>query len=258
MKNNAEVLLTSGYNRIKLTRHGYMLYNAHDAYVGCSLDTYGEFSEEEVACILSFLNPDSVVMDIGANYGALTVPMARRARLAYAFEPQRPVFYAMVANLALNCLDNVMCENMALADRPGFITVPRLDFAATNNIGGLAIGHPGTSGHGSYSVRADTLDDYVERNRIRRLDFIKVDVEGMEESVLRGGEKSIRALRPILYVEADRREKLPSLRAFLADLGYACEEHAPPLFNPANFFGHPRNVWDRNIISMNLLCRPGP
>lgn len=251
-----DTLLAAGYNRVKLTRHGYMLFNAFDAYVGASLDAYGEFSEAEVAFILAMLGPDSVAMDVGANYGALTLPMARRARTVHAFEPQRPAFYALAANMALNGLDNVLCENVALADRAGFITVPRLDFAAANNIGGLSLGHPGTTGLGAYSVRADTLDEYAARHRLRRLDLVKVDVEGMEEQVLRGGEATLRALRPVLYVEADRREKVPSLRAFVESLGYRCTEHAPPLFSPANFYGNPRNIWDRDVVSLNLVCTP--
>jgi FkbM family methyltransferase len=252
----AGVSLAAGYNRITQTRHGLMMYNAHDVYVGASLEAYGEFSQAEVSFLLSLVSDESVVMDVGANYGALTLPIARQVRQVYAFEPQRPVYYALAANLALNCLDNVLCENVALSDQPGFITVPRLDFTAKNNIGGLALGNPGTTGRGFYSVRAETLDEYVTRNRIRQLDLIKVDVEGMEEAVLRGGEKTLRSLRPILYLEADRQDKRPSLMARLDTLGYRFEEHGPPLYNPDNFLRNPVNIWGKNLISLNLVCRP--
>lgn len=250
------VAFANGYNRIKMTRYGYMLYNSHDMYVGRSFDAYGEFSEAEVTFVTSLLTPDSVAMDIGANYGALTVPMARKARSVYAFEPQRPAFYALAANLALNCLENVICENVALSDEEGFVRVPRLDFAAENNVGGLSMEPEDGASPRGYMVRAGTLDDYVARNRIARLDFIKMDVEGMEELVLRGGENAIRSLKPLMYVEADRREKVQSLLKCLESFGYTAEQHAPPLFNPGNFFRNPNNVWGRNIVSLNLLCRP--
>lgn len=226
-------------------------------YVGASLEAYGEFSQAEVDFILPLLRPESVVMDIGANYGALTLPIARHVRLVYAFEPQRPVFCGLAASMALNCIENVVCENIALAAEPGFITVPRLDFTASNNIGGVQLGRPGVTGRGFYAVRAESLDEYVRRNRIRRLDFLKIDVEGMEEAVLRGGEQTIRSLRPLIYLEADRQEKLPSLQAFLSQLGYTHELHTPPLFNPNNFRGNRRNIWQRELISRNWLCRPG-
>jgi FkbM family methyltransferase len=195
-----------GPHRIGETRYGPMMYNPRDTYVGGSIEAYGEFSPGETELLLSLIVADSVVMDVGANYGALTLPLARRARQVYAFEPQRPVFCALAATMVMNGLDNVICENVALGEKPGFITVPRLDFTTANNVGGLVLGHPGTGELGFYNVRAETLNEYVERNRIRRLDLLKIDVEGMEAEVLRGGAEAIRALRPVMYIEADRQE----------------------------------------------------
>lgn len=251
------VAFANGYNRIKQTRHGYMLYNSNDIYVGGSFDAYGEFSEAEVQFVLSLVNSDGIAMDIGANYGALTIPLARKARHVYAFEPQREAFYALAGSLALNCLSNVSCENVALADRPGFVRVPRLDLNAPNNIGGLSMNIDRMDPAG-YDVRAETLDGYVARNQINRLDLLKIDVEGMEEQVLRGGAATIRRLRPVMYIEADRPDRVASLKACVAELGYTHEPHEPLLFSPSNFFNNPVNVWGRNIASFNMVCRPGP
>jgi FkbM family methyltransferase len=250
------VVFANGYNRVKLTRYGYMMYNPNDVFLGRSFDAYGEFSEAEVSFVRSCLTPQSIAMDIGANYGALTVPMARVASLVYAFEPQRPAYYALCASLAMNCMDNVVCENMALSDQVGFITVPRLDYAVENSIGSLELQQPGTFPHAAYDARTETLDGYVARNRIERLDFIKLDVEGMEETVLRGGEQAIRALRPVMYVEADRKEKVESLKRCIEALGYSWEDHKPPLFSPKNFFNNATNIWRDNYVSLNLVCRP--
>ena len=252
------VAFANGYNRVKLTRHGYMMYNANDRFVGRSLDAYGECCEEEVRFLLSLVGPDSVVLDVGANYGALTLPLARAARLVYAFEPQREVFCALAGNMALNCVANVVCENMALSDRAGTIKVPQLDFGAENNIGGLELDYRGESTQRTYAVRSETLDEYVARSQLPRIDLVKVDVEGMEAQVLRGARATLARFRPILYVENDREDKAPVLLALLAELGYAWEAHAPPLFNPRNFFGNPANVWGMNYVSTNLVCRPAP
>jgi len=250
------VAFASGYNRVKQTRHGFVIYNSSDEYVGRSFDTYGECIEQEVQYVLSLVGPDAVVMDVGANYGALTLPLARKVRHVYAFEPQREAFCALAGTLALNGLSNVTCENVALGSQAGFVRVPPLDLHATNNIGGVSMDTE-RMGPG-YDVRAEQLDDYVARNRINRLDLIKIDVEGMEEQVLRGGVTTLRRLRPVLYVEADRPDKTPLLKAFILSLGYSLEPHEPPLFNPRNFFGNPDNVWERNIVSVNIVCRPGP
>jgi len=248
------VAFGNGYNRIKQTRHGYVIYNVNDIYVGRSFDAYGECSEAEVQFVLSLIGEDAVAIDVGANYGALTLPLARKARHVYAFEPQREAFHALAGSLALNGLGNVTCENVALSDHPGFVRVPRLDYSVGNNVGGLSM-DVDRMGSG-YDVRAETLDDYVSRNRIMRLDLLKVDVEGMEEKVLRGGASAIRRLRPVMYIEADRPEKAGSLKAFVEGLGYRHEPHEPPLFNPRNYFGNTANVWDRNIVSINIVCRP--
>lgn len=248
------VAFASGHHRIKMTRHGPVIYNASDEYVGRSFDAYGECIESEVQYLLSLVGPEAVVMDVGANFGAVTLPLARKVRHVYAFEPQREVFCALAGTLALNGLGNVTCENLALGAVPGFVRVPPLDYAATNNIGGLSMDTE-RLGPG-YDVRTETLDDYAARNRVTRLDLVKIDVEGMEEMVLRGGAGTIRRLRPVLYVEADRPDKAPALKACIAALGYTMEAHEPPLFNPRNFFGNPENVWGRNIVSINLVCRP--
>jgi len=250
------VAFASGYNRVKQTRHGFVIYNSGDEYVGRSFDAYGECVEAEVQYVLSLVTPDAVVMDVGANFGALTLPLARKVRQVFAFEPQREAFLALAGTMALNGLANVTCENVALGARPGFVRVPPLDFHGTNNIGGVSMDTE-RLGPG-YDVRSETLDGYVERNGITRLDLVKVDVEGMEEQVLRGGVATLKRLRPILYLEADRPDKVPALKAFVAGLGYSLEPHEPPLFNPHNFFGNPANVWGRNIVSINLVCRPGP
>ena len=56
-----------------------------------------------------------------------------------------------------------------------------------------------------------------------------------------------------MSVRNDRPEKSESLIRCLDSLGYSMYWHAPPLFNPLNFFGNPRNVFGR-IISRNMLC----
>lgn len=251
------VAFASGYNRIKQTRYGYMMYNSNDTFVGGSFDAYGEFSEAEVRVVLALVGKDSVVMDIGANFGALTVPLAQKVAHVYAFEPQREAFYVLAANMALSNLSNVTCENAALAATAGLIRVPRLDFGASNNIGGLSLDLTRQSASG-YEVRCETLDEYAGRYQIARLDLLKIDVEGMEEMVLRGGTGTIERLRPVMYIEADRGEKAPALRSLIQELGYTIEEHQPPLFSPDNFFRNPKNIWGRNFVSMNLLCRPLP
>ncbi|MBU3737095.1 MAG: hypothetical protein FGM62_08995, partial [Methylobacterium sp.] len=69
----ADALDATGFNQLASCRHGPLLYNVNDQYVGRSLALYGEFSEQEMAVFRHFVNPGDVVLEVGANIGAHTV-----------------------------------------------------------------------------------------------------------------------------------------------------------------------------------------
>ena len=85
--------------------------------------------------------------------------------------------------------------------------------------------------------------------------MLKVDVEGMETDVLLGARDTIGRLRPILYIENDRRAQSEGLIKLIGELGYNMWWHLPPLFNPSNFAGASQNIFG-GIVSINLLCLP--
>ena len=236
------------FTRVKACRHGQMIYNIHDQYVGRSFDLYGEFSEGEVDVFRQLVQPGNVVLDIGANIGSHTIFFAKQVGPAggvYAFEPQRIVFQMLCGNAALNNATNVWCHQVALGREPGKILVPQFDFHKVNNVGGLGLG----AFQFGESIPVITIDSL----ELNRCDLMKIDVEGMEEETLRGATATIAKFKPVLYVENDREEKSASLIRFIDSLGYAMFWHHPPLFNPNNFAGEPHNVFS-NIVSANMLC----
>src|SRR5690349_191029 len=104
-----------------------MTYRVNDLYIGRSFDLYGEFSEGEVEVFRQLVRPGQTVLDVGANIGAHTVPLAKlvgRSGRVLAFEPQRTVYYALCGNVAQNNLDQVYCYHAAVAERAGTIAVP--------------------------------------------------------------------------------------------------------------------------------------
>lgn len=237
-------------NRMKACRHGTLLYNIHDIYIGRSLDLYGEFSEEEVDLFRQVLRPNMIVVEVGANIGAHTVALAQfvgPGGMVLAFEPQRIVYQILCANLALNSIPNVDCRREAVGREKGALLVPPLDYGQPNNFGGVGMqGH----GHGE-PVPLVTLDSLA----LARLDLLKVDVEGMEQEVIVGAAATITRCRPLLYVENDRPEKAEELVRTIDRLGYDMFQHRPPLYSPANFAGNPHNVFG-NTVSINMICTP--
>jgi FkbM family methyltransferase len=238
------------FNRQKACRYGQMLYNFRDIYIGRSLELYGEYSEGEVELFRTFVQPGQVVVEVGANIGVHTVFLAGqvgRKGAVVAFEPQRIIYQTLCANLALNNIPNVHCFNTALGAAPGSVFVPPINYWELGNFGGVPLGGY-TEGE---SVTLFTLDSY----NLSPCHFLKVDVEGMEEQVLRGAAKLIAEKRPILYVENDKPEKAASLPRYIDSLGYTMYWHRPPYFNPANFFANQENVFG-NGYSVNMLCVP--
>lgn len=147
--------------------------------------------------------------------------------------------------MALNNHPNVFCYHAAIGERAGEMVVPELDYATENNFAGLSLGH---YQHGE-KVRMLTIDSL----ELARCDFMKIDVEGMELEALKGARRTIARFKPALYVENDREEKSAVLIDYLRSLGYDLYWHRPPLFNPDNFDGNRRNVFE-GIASINMLC----
>jgi len=230
-------------------RHGKLMYLLNDAYIGRSLDVYGEYSEGEIDLFRQLLRPGDIAVDTGANIGALTVPMARFVQpggAIVAFEPQRAIFDILCNNLRLNALSNVSAFRRAVGRTTGTIRVPPLDYQRADNFGGVALG--GMSGDEVQLVTIDSLG-------LSRLRLLKVDVEGMEHDVITGARATIERLRPAVYVENDRAEHSRRLISLLFDIGYRLWWHITPLFNPKNFFGNAKDIFG-DVVSFNMIGFP--
>src|SRR5215212_2332088 len=239
------------FNVLTQAKYGQVLYNRHDVYIGRSLELYGEWSEGELELFLQVLRPGMVVVDAGANIGTHTLALARAVApngVVYAFEPQRIVFQTLAANVALNSLTNVVCQQRALGEAPSIARVPPLDYTVANNFGGVELG--GTDGSGE-PVEITRIDDF----ELAACHLIKIDVEGMELGVLRGAAATIDRCEPLLYVDADRAEHRDEVIGWLDAHGYAMYWHRVPLYNPGNFKQNPTNVFEE-IVSLSLLAIP--
>jgi FkbM family methyltransferase len=239
-----------GFNELKMCRTGPMLYNKNDIFMGGSLQKYGEFSVGEQDLFAQIVRPGAVVVEVGANIGAHTVELARlagREGEVHAFEPQRIVFQALCANLALNQCINVFARQSAVGAHTGTIRVPSHDPSVRYNFGGVSLRNE----EGGEVVPLVTLDSL----ELGACHFLKADVEGMEAEVLRGGEKLIMVRRPIMYLENDNLERSEELLGIVARLDYNAYWHFPRVFNPTNFFGDGENIFGL-IQSINVVCVP--
>ena len=238
------------FTSLARTKYGWIAYNKHDQYIGGSIERYGEFSEGEVDCFRQILNPGDFVVEAGANIGTHTVvfsQMVGNMGRVFAYEPQRYVFQNLCANISLNSIMNVQVFQAALGPEPSEILVPLLEPNTSNNFGALSI-----QGHESgEKIPVTTIDSLG----LPRCNLIKIDVEGMEHEVLSGAKDTIKRLRPVMYVENDRRAKSEALINLLWSMDYRLWWHLTPLYNPSNYKNNPENVFG-NIVSVNMLCLP--
>lgn len=253
----------AGDNILLSVRHGRMLVNRHDTIVGKSLDYYGEYFEQEVRLFKQMLRPGDVAVDVGANIGAHTVPLARMVGptgRVIAYEPIRLTFQLLCANVALNSLGWVDCVHAALGAEDGALMLRDLEMGQADNYGAVAL----ETIPGDVPVPVHRLDAVFRRERLR---LIKIDVEGMEANVLEGARAVITRCKPALYVENDRVERSRDLILLLQDLGYACFWFLPSFHDPANFRGRAEPIYppgftdngDRVFaagMGINLFCVP--
>ena len=149
------------------------------------------------------LGSEDVFLDVGANAGHWTIPMAKLFKSVFAFEPVPQIYAKLNRNIALNHLSNVSALQLALSDKDGFAT-----FAVRStydNFGGL------NNGMGSLvqldsevrqelKVPVDTIDLRFA-STLDRVGMIKIDVEGAENLVLRGAQVVLKKHRPIVISE---------------------------------------------------------
>jgi len=141
--------------------------------------------------------PDWVAFDVGANVGAVALALARFTSPTghvHAFEPGPPNLVRLRANLALNpaLTANITVHAAGVGEAPGELRWQEEE----GNPGNAMLG-----ADGSHAVPVITLDDFAAKAGLPRLDFIKVDVEGMELSVFRGAKQSLNKFRPVIYFE---------------------------------------------------------
>jgi FkbM family methyltransferase len=158
-----------------------------------------------------------VVLDVGGCWGDTALAFASRVGgegLVYTFEFDPESLEILRANLALNPqLDVIEVVQAALWSRSG----EALEFVQAGRMT-----HVGPGGGGEASplrVQTKTIDDFVAERALSRVDFIKIDVEGAELSVLEGAAETIRRFSPKLAVAAYHRDDdLVQIPAALADL----------------------------------------
>jgi len=212
-----------------------MIINSNDQYIGRSIELLGSWAKDDIELIESFCShilvhkPSMTFYDVGANIGSHTIALSKKFGnqiTIRAFEAQRQIYYILCGNVAINGLDNVICEHLAVSntsDKTIDIALP--DYNTVNNFGGVELIKPKYSDNqnmikpNSESVVTCTLDSFDEP-----VDFIKMDVEGMEHLALVGAKNLLTKYRPICFVEIAKTDKA-KVKSIFQNLNYIAYEY---------------------------------
>lgn len=203
---------------------------------------YFSFEDAETTFVRRFLKKEDVFFDVGANIGLFSLYAANKVSnegQVYAFEPAPVTYQRLKNNIELNKLSNVKSENIGLSSNETKLkfNVSLTGYDAWNSFAELnEVGETET-----IEVPVISLDGYIEKNNITKIDLIKIDVEGWELNVMKGATNLLsQENAPVLLVE------FTETNAFSA--GYYCGE----LFDYVKTFGY---EWYSYSMETNELTK---
>jgi FkbM family methyltransferase len=208
------------------TRHGFSMRLHLGNPEHRRIYFYGEHDERyETALLRRIVRPGDVCWDIGANIGFFTCLLARlvgpRGRVV-AFEPATATRRLLEENVALNGLSNVTVRPEALGDSDARATIHFGDGELAEGTASLVRTGAHAASESVTVARLDTL-----RPGLPEPDFVKIDVEGMQQAVWRGGAGFFRDASPLVLAElrdSPDEAQLEALSAEVAGLGYRIHE----------------------------------
>lgn len=192
---------------------GGRLFVSLDDHVGRAAFYVGDLDRKISALIDRFVKPGDTVLDIGANVGLVSLRLSKRVGsegIVHAFEPNPGVSSRLVSSLEANGITNVRLHEVALGDVPGTLRlcVPQGNAGAASLIADRVSGE-------TCEVPVKRLDDFA----FGPVSFVKMDVEGFEENVLRGFSKTLSSCPPRFILFEQNEASGNSIR-LLEEAGY--------------------------------------
>ncbi len=188
-------------------------------------ERFFEVGDPELEFTRQSLRPGGVFVDAGAYHGWYTLVASKvvgEGGRVVAFEPNPDTFSILTRNIALNDCQNVQAFNVALSNADGRVWIYK---SSGDGIASSLGKFRETEGREYVATRR--LDDILEELKIRRVDFMKIDVEGSEANLLQGAIRTLNASRPTVVFEINpavaRNVGVPERGAWdiLAGQGYS-------------------------------------
>ena len=186
-----------------------------------------KLDKAEIRYILEKVKEGDIAVDIGAHKGAYLYWLQKKVGnkgWVFAFEPQPQLNQYLQTISAKMKYQNVFIENKGLSSQKGSFQLYVPLGKATSPSASLEVAASMTENYKSVEILTTTLDDYFLKERKLMPHFLKIDVEGHELSVFKGGERLLKEAKPSILVECEQRHlqgtTIEEVFQFLLDLGY--------------------------------------
>jgi len=173
--------------------------------------------KKETEFFKKLIERGQIVIDIGANIGYYTLMAAARVGKngkVYSFEPFSSTFDLLQENIRINKFENVILSKIAVLDKEGTI---ELHLSSVTNTGSTSISFPPNYSGKKENVKCITLDKFIKEKELKKVDIIKIDVEGAEVKVLNGMKKLLSTQSPKVLIEINE-ENLNALGSSKEDI----------------------------------------
>jgi len=223
-------------------RYGEFKIIDTDSVISVSLQLYGEWAQQEINLLAHFIKPGSVVLDVGAFIGTHTRAFSELVGASgkvLSFEPRNATYGVLVENAKLASVDNIQVFNAALGAAEACVKVPSLNFADHSNFGAASLNSMVNQTDTGEKINITTLDAYG----LDRLDFMKIDVEGMEIAVLNGAKETVGRCRPVIFAECNSLESGVLIVRWAQKENYQSYGVLSAAYNQHNFAGNTENIF---------------
>lgn len=209
--------------------------NEKDRYFDKYLSDGNVFSDVPIVVIEKYCPEDGVVIDLGANIGAVfcSASVVAPKGTIYAYEASKKIYGYADKALKTNKIKNVELYNIALSEKKGTLKF----YEDPNFLAGSRVAN--ANNKATSTVKAMPLDDLVKDLGIKKIDILKIDVEGHEEEVLKGAQQTLKKYKPMCLIEFNSYAMITFKRQLPQDFMEILKKLFPRIY-----------VFDRNTMEI--------
>lgn len=209
---------------------------SHDKGISSELIIHKIHEPLTTSLIIKKLRKGMHCIDIGSNIGYYAILESSKIGdngLVWSIEPSPQNFKTLSKNIILNQRKNIKCYNIAIGDENGkidFVISEKSNWSKIKN----KIDHI-ENGDKIIQVDIMTLDSFSQKNEIKKVDLLRMDVEGYERNIIEGSMNFLEKFKPILMIEVHKmiigNNRTNELLEKLQKMNYECEYFIPRVFD---------------------------